>query len=101
MSEDAVWTKIDLHEQRLQDLAKAQAAHEKQLTMLQHELHRMNKDMGSQHGEVMAKLNALVNDQNKLSQEQHRRAGREEVTKWLVPVLLSLLMVVVTYQTLL
>lgn len=97
MSADAAWKKIDEHTKAIQELEVQQQLNSKVLESHAEEFRSMNRNTSRQHGEIMAKIDAVAADVGTVMADYHVRRGSGAITKWLLPLLISIIGLLFAY----
>jgi hypothetical protein len=95
-----LWDKVDSHEKALSSLAIEQAVHKQVLNMHSNQIDHITRDNAARHAELKTLISQYSERVDTVLETHNKREGAEGITRWLVPVLLTLVGVLIAFQNL-
>ena len=90
-----VWHRIDEQAKDIQDLKTQSVLHDRMIEALAEEGRKASRDSSAQHGERLAATAAMAADIKALMEGLNVMRGERQVTRWLIPVLISIIGLVI------
>lgn len=93
-----LWNKVDEHEKTLSSLLVEQAVHKQVLNMHTNQIDHITRDNAARHAELKTLISQYSGKVDAVIDTHNQREGAAAITKWLIPVLLTLIGVLIAIQ---
>lgn len=94
MSADESITKLfelhDIHNGEIKELSVGHGIMEHKVKTLHDQFHVMSKDITKQHAELKHAVTDVGDNVKLLSNDYHERQGSKKITRWVLPVIVSI-----------
>ena len=92
-----LWTRLDEQGKDIQKVAVQAELNRLTLTSHVEEFRKMNREQSGAHHELMKTMDLIGLDVKTVMNDFHERRGAKQITRWLIPVLISAIAILLAY----